>query len=68
MPWVTDKRGVFGYLARVKHMANVLVIAKQPSERDEGSLWKYGEFFPGGVIEEKAGEKVIRRRRPLRLR
>ena len=57
MPWVTDKRGVFGYLARVKHMANVLVIAKQPASGTNVPYGSMANFFRVELLKKRLEKK-----------
>ena len=57
MPWVTDKRGVFGYLARVKHMANVLVIARQPASGMKDPYGSIANFFRMELLKKRLEKK-----------
>ena len=57
MPWVTDKRGVFGYLARVKHIANVLVIARQPASGMKDPYGSIANFFRMELLKKRLEKK-----------
>ena len=51
MPWVTDKRGVFGYRAHVKH------IAKQPASGTKDPYGSMANFFRVELLKKRLEKK-----------
>jgi hypothetical protein len=49
--------GVFGYRARVKHMANVLVIAKQPASGMKDPYGSMANFFRVELLKKRLEKK-----------
>ena len=48
---------MFGYLARVKHMANVLVIAKQPASGMKDPYGSMANFFRVELLKKRLEKK-----------